>query len=153
VFDATIEVPVTFRNSDKPIGTHVFTAMGAQRRGPALDGITIPQDMLDRIAPTALPRSSIIVSDEPLSRETNYRTEFVAVLNNQPEGGSGTRRPAVDVPVASRDDGFSFGFFSFQRDRNSQTANMRRRGGQHYRPVQQGWLVRRGTPPQGRMVA
>jgi hypothetical protein len=34
-----------------------------------------------------LPRSSIIVSDEPLSRETNYRTEFVAVLNNQPQGG------------------------------------------------------------------
>src|SRR5215469_9440240 len=53
----------------------------------ALDRITIPQDVLDRIAPTALPRSSIIVSDEPLSRETNYRTEFVAVLNNQPQGG------------------------------------------------------------------
>ena len=49
--------------------------------------ITIPLDVLDRIAPTALPRSSIIVSDEPLSRETNYRTEFVAVLNNQPQGG------------------------------------------------------------------
>jgi hypothetical protein len=26
-FDATIEVPVTIRNPDKPIGTHVFTAM------------------------------------------------------------------------------------------------------------------------------
>jgi hypothetical protein len=55
--------------------------------------ITIPLDVLDRIAPTALPRSSIIVSDEPLSRETNYRTEFVAVLNNQPQGGFVTRRP------------------------------------------------------------
>jgi hypothetical protein len=43
--------------------------------------------VLDRIAPTALPRSSIIVSDEPLSGETNYRTEFVAVLNNQPQAG------------------------------------------------------------------
>ena len=53
----------------------------------ALDRITIPQDVLDRIAPTALPRSSIIVSDEPLSSETNYRTEFVAVLDNQPQGG------------------------------------------------------------------
>jgi hypothetical protein len=42
----------------------------------ALDRITIPQDVLDRIAPTALPRSSIIISDEPLSRETNYRTEL-----------------------------------------------------------------------------
>ena len=50
----------------------------------ALDRITIPQDVLDRIAPTALPRSSIIVSDEPLSSETNYRTEFVAVLTTSP---------------------------------------------------------------------
>jgi len=102
VFDATIEVPVTIRNPDRPIGTHVFTAMARKDAGlrwtvvaidngddakDALDRITIPQDVLDRIAPIALPRSSIIVSDEPLSRETNYRTEFVAVLNNQPQGG------------------------------------------------------------------
>ena len=102
VFDATIEVPVTIRKPDKPIGTHVFTAMARNDAGlrwtavtidngddakDALDRITIPQHVLDRIAPTALPRSSIIVSDEPLSRETNYRTEFVAVLNNQPQGG------------------------------------------------------------------
>ena len=51
------------------------------------DELAIPQDVLDRIAQTALPRSSIVVSDEPLSRETNYRTEFVAVLSNQPQGG------------------------------------------------------------------
>jgi hypothetical protein len=48
-----------------------------------------------------MPRSSVIVSDEPLSRETNYRTEFVAVLNNQPQGGFLMRRPTVGVPVAS----------------------------------------------------
>jgi hypothetical protein len=116
VFDATIEAPVTIRNPDKPIGTHVFTAVarnGADLRWTAvtidngddakdaLDRITIPQDVLDRIAPTALPRSSIIVSDEPLSRETNYRTEFVAVLNNQPQGGFVTRRPTADALVAS----------------------------------------------------
>ena len=90
-----IEVPVTIRDPDKPIGTHVFTAMARNDAGlrwtavtiddgddakDALDRITIPQDVLDRIAPTAVPRSSIIVSDEPLSSETNYRTEFVAVL-------------------------------------------------------------------------
>ena len=118
VFDATIEVPVTIRNPDKPIGTHVFTAMARNDAGlrwsavtidngddakDALDRITIPQDVLDRIAPTALPRSSIIISDEPLSRETNYRTEFVAVLNNQPQGGFITRRPTADVLVASDD--------------------------------------------------
>jgi hypothetical protein len=155
VFDATLEVPVTIRNPDKRIGTHVFTAMARNDAGlrwtavtidnsddakGALDRITIPQDVLDRIAPTALPRSSIIVSDEPLSRETNYRTEFVAVLNNQPQGGFVTRRPTADVAVASGnfwgDDGW--GSF-FQPNWNSQTGNTRRRGGQYYYPPQRGW--------------
>ena len=65
----------------------------------ALDRITIPQDVVDRIGPTALPRSSIVVSDEPLSPETNYRTEFVAVLSNQPQGGFITREPSTDALV------------------------------------------------------
>ncbi|HWC20132.1 MAG TPA: hypothetical protein VG498_24170 [Terriglobales bacterium] len=81
-----------------------------------------------------------LVSDEPLSSETNYRTEFVAVLNNQPQGGFLMRRPTVNVPVASGNgwgnDGF--GFF-FQRNWNSQLANRRQRAGQYYQPMQQRW--------------
>jgi len=123
VFDTSIEAPITIRDPEKPIGTHVFTAMassdaglrwtavtidGADDARDALDRITIPQDVLDRIAPTALPRSSIVISDEPLSAETNYRTEFVAVLNNYPEGGFITRRPSTDVVASQKDDGFDF---------------------------------------------
>ena len=114
VFDFSIEAPVKIRNPEKPLGTHVFTAMARNDAGlrwaavtidgddakGALDRISIPQDVLDRIAPTALPRSSIIISDEPLSKETNYRTEFVAVLSNQPQGGFVTRKP-TEVRVAS----------------------------------------------------
>ncbi len=111
VFDTSIEVPVTIRDPEKPIGTHIFTAVADADGGlrwtavtiddgddatDALDRITIPQDVLDRIAPTALPRSSIIISDEPLSKETNYRTEFVAVLSDYPQGGFITRKPTVD---------------------------------------------------------
>src|SRR5205085_1323581 len=125
MFDATIEVPITIRNPDKPIGTHVLTAMARNDAGlrwaavtiddgddarNALDRITIPREVLDRIAPTALPRSSIIISDEPLSRETNYRTEFVAVLSNQPQGGFITRRPTPTV-LAGPDEGFNPFFF------------------------------------------
>jgi hypothetical protein len=169
VFDATIEVPVTIRNPEKPIGTHVFTAVARNDAGlrwtavtidngddakDALDRITIPQELLDRIAPTVLPRSSIIVSDEPLSRETNYRTEFVAVLNNQPQGGFVTRRPtpSLDVRVASgnayfvqRDDGFGSFFqpgWGAQPQPQPQLVDPRRGGRQYYRqvqPVQQGW--------------
>ena len=149
VFDFSIEVPVTIRNPEKRIGTHVFTAMARNDAGlrwtavtidngdeakNALDRITIPQDVLDRIAQTTLPRSSIVVSDEPLSSETNYRTEFVAVLSNQPQGGFITREPSTDALVASdnvRNDG-GFGFL-FQRNWSPQTGNTRRQGGQDYR--------------------
>ncbi len=150
VFDLTIEVPVTIRDPGKPIGTHVFTAMARTGAGlrwtvvtidngddakDALDRITIPQDVLDRIAPTALPRSSIVVSDEPLSRETNYRTEFVAVLNNQPQGGFVTRRPTATM-ASSRFWGDSFGFF--QSNQSPQSGSMRQRG-RYDRQGPQGW--------------
>jgi hypothetical protein len=118
VFDASIEVPIRIRDPQKRIGTHVFTAMAREGAGlrwsvvtiddgddakSALDRITIPQEVLDRIAPTALPRSSIIVSDERLSAETNYRTEFVAVLSNHPQGGFITRERTRDILFAGDD--------------------------------------------------
>jgi hypothetical protein len=149
VFDASIEVPVVIRDPDRPIGTHVFTAIARNDAGlrwtevtidngddakDALDRISIPKEVLDRIAPTALPRSSIIVSDEPLSRETNYRTEFIAVLSNQPQGGFITRRPTISFPPVSSkssNDGFFFSFF------DAPSPSPRRRG-RNYQ-VQRGW--------------
>jgi hypothetical protein len=119
VFDASIEVPVTIHDPDKPIGTHIFTAMESNDSGlrwtvvtidngedarRALDRVTIPQEVFERIALTALPRSSIIISDEPLSRETNYRTEFVAVLSNQPQGGFITRKITQNLEVEESDE-------------------------------------------------
>src|SRR5262249_3660205 len=143
VFDSTIEVPITIRDPGKRIGTHVFTAMARDNAGlrwtavtiddgdaaqNALDLIPTPKDVLDRIALTALPRSSIIISDEPLSGETNYRTEFVAVLSNQPQGGFITRKPTPAIPVAAAQSGDGFGFF-FQRSPGPQSGN----------PPQPGW--------------
>ncbi len=166
VFDTSIEVPVTIKNPDKPIGTHIFTAMARNDSGlrwsevtidngddvkDALDRITFPQDLFDKLGATAVPRSSIVISDEPLSKETNYRTEFVVVLNNQPQGGFITRKPTVVDPdlVASSDSG-SFGGFNFFFQRNApppQPVNgypsNRRLYGPQGQPVypqgQQGW--------------
>ena len=168
VFDATIEVPVTIRNPDQPIGTHVFTAMASSGAGlrwsavtideadnakDALDRVTIPQEIVDRVGLTAMPRSSIIISDEPLSKETNYRTEFVAVLSNQPQGGFITRKPTPPVLVAGAGDDNFFGSL-FQRSWeaqpqpadprlvNQRPGDPRRRGGgQYYRQAQpqSGW--------------
>jgi hypothetical protein len=123
-FQATIEVPIEIRDPDKPIGTHIFTAMARTDSGlrwtavtiddgddakDALDRIAIPQDVLDRIAPTAAPRSSLIISDEAPNREQNYRTEFVVVLNNQPQGGLAIRKPASDM-VARDWGGYGYGY-------------------------------------------
>src|SRR5580704_6030011 len=164
VFDETIEVPVTIRDPDKPLGTHVFTAVARTEGGlrwtavtidsgddakDALERITIPQDVLDRIAPTASPRSSIIISDEPLNGETNYRTEFVVVLNNQPQGGLAMRRRPEDDGFGSSSwrepDAFGFNGFNggnWWGDWDNQSGNTRQRvtrqrGGEHYYPPQQ----------------
>ena len=164
VFDTSIEVPVKIRDPGRPLGTHIFTAMAKSDAGlrwsavtidngddarNALDRVSIPQEVLDRVAPTALPRSSIVVSDEPLSKETNYRTEFVAVLSNQPQGGFITRKPTpmVDMAESSTWGGEGFGFFFQPNPYSQQPANPRRRGGQpsgqpYYQqgyPAQQGY--------------
>jgi hypothetical protein len=162
VFDASIEVPITIRDPGKPIGTHVFTAVARNDGGlrwtavtidngddarNALDRITIPQDVLDRIAPTALPRSSIIVSDEPLSAETNYRTEFVAVLSNHPQGGFITRTPTP--PTDAR-----FADTYVQDDDRFGSIFGRGWGSQPGSPPQRTWDSQRGwgsqlPPPRG----
>jgi hypothetical protein len=71
----------------------------------ALARIVIPQEVIDRIAGTASPRSSLIISDEALSPETGKGTEFVAVLSNEPQGGLAMRKhPASEVRYARQGD-------------------------------------------------
>jgi hypothetical protein len=147
-FEVGYEVPVTIRDPDKPLGTHVFTATAPAGGGfrwtavtidngdtaqDAFDRITFPKDVIDRIGPTALPRSSIIISDEPANREQNYRTEFVVVLNNQPQGGLAMRKRSDPVRVANRGWGDFFGFG------NSDNTYTRQRGGQAYYQRQWQW--------------
>jgi hypothetical protein len=154
MYDTSLEFPVTIRNPDKPLGTHIFTAVarsgGALRwtevtiddgdnAKDALDRITFPKEVLDRIAPTALPGSSITISDEPLSSETNYRTEFVVVLNNQPQGGFLNRAPSPEMRIAGPDGEQNNGFFGsgwFGSGWGSQPAPARPRSGRNYYPQQ-----------------
>jgi hypothetical protein len=155
LYDFSQEFPVTIKDPDKPLGTHIFTAVARAEGGlrwtevsiddgdsakNALDRITFPQEVLDRIAPTAVPLSSITISDEPLSSETNYRTEFVVVLNNQPQGGFANRLPSPSTHIArSQDDnGFGFGnwFGSFG---NTPPPPRQPRRGQSYYPQRGFW--------------
>jgi len=143
-FQPVLESPVTIRDADRPIGTHVFTAVertgngvdmrwsvvslngghtdaganephGAPRERrrqsvepmatdlgnavAALDRIAIAQDTLDRIAEIASPRSSLIISDEPLSSETGKDTEFVVLMSSEPQGGIKSRRRGPETKV------------------------------------------------------
>jgi hypothetical protein len=136
-FQPVMESPVTIVDADRPIGTHVFTAMERNSdtdmrwsvvtldggrpqgivdpdgRGPmnrdqdaklilsdaglakaALDRIAIPQDVLERIAGLASPRSSLIISDEGLSSETGKGTDFIVLLSGEPQGSLKMRRRA-----------------------------------------------------------
>jgi hypothetical protein len=111
-FRPILDVPVTIQDTDRSIGTHVFTAMdrtgdasglrwsvvslaGGQDAKAALDRIAIPQDALDRIAAIASPRSSLIVSDEALSDETGKGTDFIVIMSDEPQGGIKFRSHSV----------------------------------------------------------
>ena len=147
-FEPIYEGPVTIRDPDKPIGTHIITAVdytdgnnsmrwnvvsiGGRRAGDsddagdrrsddnyydddwrrprrtehrdavrsadatptdaaatgaALDRISIPQDVVERISELVLPGSSLIVSDEPAHKETGKQTDFVVLISGEPQGG------------------------------------------------------------------
>jgi hypothetical protein len=119
-FQPILESPVTIQDADRPIGTHVFTAMERIGGGvdvrwsvvsldsghpdgemagakAALERVAIPQDALDRIAGMASPRSSLIISDEALSSETGKGTDFVIFLSGEPQGGIKIRRRGFET--------------------------------------------------------
>jgi hypothetical protein len=129
-FQPVFDAPITIDESEKPIGTHVFTALDyikegadvrwsaitmsssehagssrARRRDEAeapatdahlaraaLDRIAISEDARNRIAEVVSPGSSIIVSDEPLSKETSKGTDFIVLMSGEPQGGIKMRR-------------------------------------------------------------
>src|SRR5262249_36023070 len=155
VFDATIEVPITIRDPEKRIGTHIFTAMARSDAGlrwsavtiddgddakadakSALDRITIPQDVLDPIGPTALRRSLTLISAGRPHSRANYGTECVMGLNNQPQGGLITRKGTSNP---RRDDGgfsgwFGSGFQSSNTPRGGGPPDPRQNSQNYYRP-------------------
>jgi hypothetical protein len=84
----------------------------------ALDRIGMPEDTRERIAELVSPRSSLIISDEPSSRETGQGTDFVVLLSGEPQGGIKNRRRGLDYEARYwRPRGFSSwrggGFFTW----------------------------------------
>ena len=121
-FEPVLDVPVTIADPERPIGTHIFTAMertGGENRlrwsvvslqagrsqgrnaEPVATEPATARSALDRIViPQDVldrivgiaPRSSLVVTDEALSSETGKGTDFVVLLSGEPQGGIKMRR-------------------------------------------------------------
>ncbi len=68
-------------DADSPPLTDVSEASAA------LDRITIPADVQAKLSSAVWPGSSLIVSDEPMSKETGKSTDFVVLISTEPQGG------------------------------------------------------------------
>jgi hypothetical protein len=63
----------------------------------ALDRILIPREALEQISEFVSPGSSLIISDEEMSKETGKDTEFVVLLSGEPQGGIKIRHRAYSA--------------------------------------------------------
>lgn len=130
------DYPIAITEPDKPVGTHVFTAVDygpnanslrwtavslarravrevaevsdnsrrqrddaglpfqtdASVAASVLDRLTIPPEILQKVSGSVWPGSSLIVSDEPMHKETSNATDFIVVMSGEPQGGL-KRRP------------------------------------------------------------
>ncbi len=128
-YEPVFDAPVTISEPDKPIGTHVYTAVDYANDGKdvrwiavslehrdsdyasnddhphrlsdadappltdvakataALDRITISPDVAAKLSSAVWPGSSVIVSDETMSKETGKATDFIVLVSSEPQGG------------------------------------------------------------------
>jgi hypothetical protein len=86
--------PEAVEDGKRPRVDRHATTIEADRAGAkrALDRIAIPREAADRIAEVISPGSSLIVTDEPISRETTKHTDFIVVMSKEPQGGLKIRR-------------------------------------------------------------
>jgi len=59
----------------------------------ALDRVTIPDEVANRFSQSVWVRSSLIISDEDLNKETGSATDFIVVSSTDPQGGLMMRKP------------------------------------------------------------
>ncbi len=72
--------------------TYAPPVTDAKVAAAALERISIPDDVRARISKYVWPGSSLIISDEELSKETGKNTDFVVVASNEPKGALKTRK-------------------------------------------------------------
>ena len=91
-FEPVFDVPVTIDNPQQALGTHVFTALETTESSArwsvvtmtpkltaadALDRITIPPEVVERISSLMTTGASLIITDHGLGGETGKGTDFI----------------------------------------------------------------------------
>lgn len=103
--------------SDKPLPSEVGSAAAA------LDRVTLPPDVVARVSGSVWSGSSLIVSDEEMSKETGKATDFVVLISGEPQGGLKKRRR--QAPTARFDrynlDDRHYGDHRYRRYRGNNT--------------------------------
>ena len=103
--------------SDKPLPSEVGSAAAA------LDRVTLPPDVVARVSGSVWSGSSLIVSDEEMSKETGQGTDFVVLISGEPQGGLKKRRrqaPTARFDRYNVDDRY-YGDHRYRRYRGNNT--------------------------------
>jgi len=64
-----------------------------------LDRVTIPAEIREQFSASFWPGSSLIVSDEGLSKETGNSTDFIVLISGEPQGGIKRRPKPAPAPL------------------------------------------------------
>jgi hypothetical protein len=89
--DVATRAAAAARGSKGAMPTNISAARAA------LDRISIPPEALEQISEYVAPGSSLIISDEEMSKETGKDTEFVVLLSGELQGGIKIRRRAYSA--------------------------------------------------------
>jgi hypothetical protein len=88
---------VAARTAGAARGSTAATPTNISAASAALDRISIPPEALEQISEYVSPGSSLIISDEEMSKETGKDTEFVVLLSSELQGGIKIRRRAYSA--------------------------------------------------------
>lgn len=75
------------RRSRRTASADIPPPTDVEKAKAALDRITLPREVIDQVSQYVWPGSSLIVSDEELSKEAGEATDFVVLISGEPQGG------------------------------------------------------------------